>query len=99
MLQPSIPRTVLLGFVVELGGLVEEQVAVVAQVMLEDKNITRELLLNAGAIGVVSGIALELANFFFLAKRREMSRLSGEIAAAQKEINSIQQKIRESLRR
>jgi len=72
---------------------------VVAQVMLEDKNISRELLVNAGAIAIVSGIALELANFFFLAKRREMSRLSSEIAEAQKEINSIQQKIRDSLRR
>jgi hypothetical protein len=72
---------------------------VVAQVMLEDKNISRELLFTAAAIAIVSGIALELANFFFLAKRREMSRLSGEIAEATREINSIQQKIRESLRK
>ncbi len=72
---------------------------VISQVMLEDKNISRELLINAAAIAAVSGIALELANFFFLAKRREMSRISGEIAEATREINSIQQKIRESLRR
>ncbi len=72
---------------------------VIAQVMLEDKNVSRELLWNAAAIGVVSGISLELANFFFLAKRREMSRISGEIAEATHEINSIQQKIRESLRK
>jgi len=72
---------------------------VVAQVMLEDKNLSRELMINAGLIGVISGIGLELVNFFFLAKRREMSRLGGEIAEGQKEINSIQQKIRESLRK
>jgi len=72
---------------------------VIAQVMLEDKNVSRELLWNAAAIGIVSGVALELANFFFLAKRREMSRIAKEIAEATREINSIQQKIRESLRK
>ena len=71
----------------------------VAQVMLEDQSLSRALFVNAAAIAVISGIALELANFFFLAKRREMSRLSAEIAEAQKEVNQIQQKIRESLRR
>jgi hypothetical protein len=47
----------------------------------------------------VTGIGLELANFFFLAKRREMARLSKEIGDATREINSIQQKIRDSLRK
>lgn len=74
-------------------------VYLLAQVMLEDKNLSRELFLTAAGIAIVSGVALELANFFFLAKRREMSRLSVEIAEAQKEINSIQQKIRDSLRK
>jgi hypothetical protein len=72
---------------------------VIAQVMLEDKNVSRDLLFNAAAIAIVSGIGLELANFFFLAKRREMARLSKEIAEATREINSIQQKIRDSLRK
>ena len=72
---------------------------VIAQVMLEDKNVSRDLLFNAAAIAIVTGIGLELANFFFLAKRREMSRISGEISEATREINSIQQKIRESLRK
>ncbi len=74
-------------------------VYLVAQVMLEDQSLSRALFVNAAAIAVISGIALELANFFFLAKRREMSRLSAEIAEAQKEVNQIQQKIRDSLRR
>ena len=72
---------------------------VIAQVMLEDKNVSRGLLFTAAAIAIVSGVALELANFFFLAKRREMSRISKEIAEATREINSIQNKIRESLRK
>jgi hypothetical protein len=72
---------------------------VIAQVMLEDKNVSRELLFTAAAIAIVSGVALELANFFFLAKRREMSRISKEIGEATREINSIQHKIRESLRK
>ena len=72
---------------------------VIAQVMLEDKNVSRDLLFTATAIGVVSGLCLELANFFFLAKRREMARLSKEIGEATREINSIQQKIRDSLRK
>jgi hypothetical protein len=72
---------------------------VIAQVMAEDKDLSRGLLLNAAAIAVVSGIGLELANFFFLAKRREMSRLSGEIDEATSEIRQLQSKIRESLSR
>ena len=71
----------------------------IAQVMLEDKNLSRALFVNAAAIAIISGAALESANFFFLAKRREMSRLSGEIASAEKEVSQLQQKIRESLRR
>ena len=86
-------------FGIGVNGLGIGLLYVVSQVMLEDKNITRALITNAVMIAAVSGIALELANFFFLAKRREMSRISGEIAEATREINSIQQKIRESLRK
>jgi hypothetical protein len=86
-------------FGIGVNGLGIGLIYVVSQVMLEDKNITRGLITNAVAIAAVSGIALELANFFFLAKRREMARISGEIAEASREIASIQQKIRESLRK
>jgi hypothetical protein len=86
-------------FGIGVNGLGIGLIYVLAQVMLEGQNISRALILNAATIAVVSGIALELANFFFLAKRREMSRISGEIAEATREINSIQMKIRESLRK
>jgi hypothetical protein len=86
-------------FGIGVNGLGVGLVYLLSQVMLEDKNISRELIVNAVLIAIISGIGLELANFFFLAKRREMARLSGEIAEGTKEINSMQQKIRESLRR
>jgi hypothetical protein len=72
---------------------------VIAQVMLENSTLSRELFLNAVAIAIASGIGLELANFFFLAKRREMSRLSAEIDEATSEIRQLQAKIRESVRK
>jgi hypothetical protein len=72
---------------------------VVAQVGLEEKQISRGLLLTALAISLVSGIALELANLFFLAKRREMARLSAEIDQARADLRLIQRKIQESVRR
>ncbi len=70
---------------------------VIAQVMLEDAALSRGLLLIA--IAIACGIGLELANFFFLAKRREMSRLSAEIDEANSEIRQLQAKIRESVRK
>jgi polyhydroxyalkanoate synthesis regulator phasin len=51
------------------------------------------------AIALVSGAALELANYLFLAKRREMARLSADIETLQGEVRQMQAKIRESLRR
>lgn len=72
---------------------------VVAQVALEEKPLSRELLVTATLIAVLTGVLLELANFLFLAKRREMTRLSQEIGEIKREIQDRQRKIRESLRR
>ena len=72
---------------------------VVARVALEEQPLSRELILTAAAIAVVTGILLELANFLFLAKRREMARLSAEIAELGKETQDLQRKIRESVKR
>jgi hypothetical protein len=71
----------------------------VVKVAIEEQPLTRHLLLMAVAIAVVTGVALEAANTLFLAKRREITRLSGEVARLQAEIKQIQQKIRDSLRR
>jgi hypothetical protein len=72
---------------------------VVFEVALNNQNLSRPLFMQALGVGVVSGVALEAANFMFLAKRREMSRLSEEIKTAQSEVLQIQSKIRESLKK
>lgn len=72
---------------------------IVAQVALEEQELTTGLIGTAVAIALVSGAALELANYLFLAKRREMARLSADIQTLQGDIRLIQAKIRESLKR
>ena len=49
-------------------------------------------------IAVASGIALELANFLFLAKRQKIRRLAKDIRRAEEEGRAMQKKIRESQR-
>jgi hypothetical protein len=47
-------------------------------------------------IAVASGIALELANFLFLAKRKLINQLNGELQTMREETKELQRKIRES---
>jgi hypothetical protein len=70
---------------------------VVARVGLEEKPLTSDLIWTGVAIALVTGIALEVANLLFLAKRREMTRLSEEITQAQAELRETQRKIKESI--
>ncbi len=74
-------------------------VYVVYQIGFRDESLSRGLFTTAIGIAIVSGLILELANFFFLAKRREMSRLSDEIDQANADIRERQAKIRDSLRK
>jgi hypothetical protein len=71
----------------------------VAQIALEDQPLTTSLLWTAVGIALASGAALEVANYLFLAKRREMGRLSADIETLEGDIRQIQAKIRESLKR
>ena len=68
------------------------------QVAFKDAQIGLPLLWEVVAVVVVSGVLLELANYFFLAKRKAMSRLSQEIEEVEAEARAIQQKIREASR-
>jgi hypothetical protein len=70
---------------------------VIAQVGLEEKPLTGWLIGIGVAIALVTGIGLEVANLLFLAKRREMTRLSEETAQAKAELRESQRKIKESL--
>ena len=71
---------------------------VVAKVGLENALITRELIWTAVAIAAVTGVFLELTNFFFLAKHKAMLRLAGEIRQAQREARRLRQIIRDATR-
>ena len=55
-----------------------------------------DLVWSAVGVAIGTGLALELANFLFLAKRQQMTRLSEEILAARAEGREIQRKIREA---
>ena len=72
---------------------------VVAHVALEESDLDRDLLVRAVGLAVIVGVLLELANYFFLAKRKAISRLTEQLqraVAAQRELES---KIRGSSRR
>lgn len=68
------------------------------QIMKKDRPIDSALAWEAVGVVLLTGIALEAANFFFLAKRKRLSRLSSEIQEARAEGRSLQQKIREASR-
>jgi hypothetical protein len=69
---------------------------VVYEVALKEAQITTGLLWKAAAIGVASGVFLEVCNYLFLAKRQAMTRISDEIADLKAEGRQLQQKIREA---
>lgn len=56
------------------------------------------LVWAAVGVAVASGIVLEMANYLFLAKRKQITALSAEIAALVDEGRQLQQKIREASR-
>jgi len=68
------------------------------QVGFKDRQIGTDLLWEVIVVAVVSGVLLELANYFFLAKRKAMSRLAEEIDAVEAEARTLEQKIREASR-
>jgi hypothetical protein len=68
------------------------------QVARNDQPWSGGLIFRAVAIAIVSGVILEALNYFFLAKRQQMTRLSAEIEAAQEEIQRLRQQIRDASR-
>jgi hypothetical protein len=71
---------------------------VVWQVALENALLSTALLVKAVAIAVVTGVLLEVANYFFFAKRSAITRLTAEIAELREQIRGIQQTIRDATR-
>jgi hypothetical protein len=68
------------------------------QIMRNEHPIDAGLAWEAAGVAIVTGLALEAANFFFLAKRQRMRRLSDEIDEARTEGRSLEQKIRDASR-
>jgi hypothetical protein len=71
---------------------------VVWQVALQEQPLDQALLVRAVLVGLLCGVALELANLLFLTKRQRIRRLSAEIDEARADGRQIQQKIREATR-
>lgn len=83
-----------------VNGLGLGLIYVLVQVAWEEQDLTQGLLITAAAIGVGSGLLLELANFLFLSKRKLINQLSDELTLMRGETKELQRKIREgSLRR
>jgi hypothetical protein len=67
-------------------------------VAMKEHALDTQLATKAVMAMVVSGIVLELLNYFFLAKRQRVKRLQAEIEEAQANSDELEQKIRESSR-
>jgi hypothetical protein len=85
-------------FGIGANGLAVGVIYILYQLGLKEVPMSTALIWQAGTLAVVSGVALELANFFFLAKRQKMTRLAAEIGALRSEGRQLQQKIREASR-
>jgi len=68
------------------------------QVALKDQPMSTHLVWQAVMVGLAAGAALELLNYIALAKRKAITRLSGELEEAREEGRALQQKIREASR-
>jgi hypothetical protein len=85
-------------FGVGVNGLGIGLIYALWQIMRENRAIDATLAWEAAGVVVLSGLLLEAANFFFLAKRQRLQRLGTEIDEARAEARSLQQKIRDASR-
>jgi hypothetical protein len=60
--------------------------------------LNAELVGNAAVIALVTGLLFEVANFLFLAKRHQMTRITAELEEAEEEGARLRQLIREATR-
>jgi hypothetical protein len=70
----------------------------VARLAREDRVLNMQLLTEAVIIALVVGVLLEAANYFFLAKRKTMTRLAIEIDQMRDEQQMLQSLIRDAER-
>ena len=67
-------------------------------VATQEHALDMQLVTKAATVMIASGIFLELLNYFFLAKRQRVKRLSAELQEAREHNEELEQKIRESSR-
>ena len=70
----------------------------VYQVALNEQPISQQLLLASIGVALITGIALEAANYLFLAKRQRIRRLSAELDEARANGRQLEKQIREAAR-
>lgn len=68
------------------------------QLAFKEAALGTELLWEAIAVAVVSGLLLEAANYFFLAKHQAITRLAAELEEARSDGAELRQKIRDASR-
>jgi len=81
-----------------VNGLGLGLIYVLYQVGHNDVQFSEHLLWVAAGVALFSGIVLEICNYLFLAKRKNLTRISGEIAQLRSETRTLQQKIRDASR-
>jgi hypothetical protein len=83
-------------FGIGVNGLGIALLYAIWQIVQKDRTIDTGLAWEAVGVAILSGVLLEAANFFFLAKRKRLSQLNTELDEARTEGRSLQQKIREA---
>jgi len=78
------------------NGLGEGVIYVLYKIGKEELPLTRDVIVNGIVIGLLVGFVLELCNYLFLAKRRTINTLSGELTVMRDEAKELQRKIREA---
>jgi hypothetical protein len=68
------------------------------QIGLRNRAFEVSLFVEGAGLAVVTGVLLEVVNYFFLAKRHRMEKLSEEIADLRREGLELRRKIREAQR-
>lgn len=79
-----------------VNGILIGLLYVVVKIAVDEQPLTKGLVTMAAVIAVLVGVALELANFFFLQKRAKMTRLHEEIEQLSQDSRDLRRQIRES---
>ncbi|MCU0240870.1 MAG: cytochrome c3 family protein [Vicinamibacteria bacterium] len=82
-----------------INGLLIGLAYIVWQIGLRSRDFSTGLFVEAILLSLVSGVVLEVLNFYYFAKRQVMTRLSAEIDELRQMNRQLQQKIREATRK